>query len=351
MRVLYVGHATAGSTSRHRADAVARLGHDVVIADPYVAFVASLGGRLSSAFHYRTGYRFLQQPVCEWVEKLLQQYAGWPDLIWMDSGELLGVGAVQGLRRLGRPVVLFNVDDPTGKRDGRRFDSLLAALPQYDLCVVVREPSVNEFYACGAKRVRHVWRSYDEVAHRPFDNTAEIPRTFRSEVAFVGTWIRGEGRDTFLMGLIERGVEVSIWGERWQKSPAWKRLQKYWRGPGLKGRDYVAAIQGAKLTLGLLSHANRDLHTTRSAEIPYAGGLLCAERTSEHLAMYREGEEAVLWSDVDECAAVCHKLLADSALRERIRSQGMTRVRQAGFGNEAVCGDILKQLELANRTS
>jgi hypothetical protein len=107
----------------------------------------------------------------------------------------------------------------------------------------------------------------------------------------------------------------------------------------------VAALQGAKIALGFLSHGNRDLHTRRSVEIPYAGGLLCAERTTEHLAMYEEGIEAVFWSDVNECAAICHKLLVDDVLRERIRQQGMTRVRADGYGNESVCREILLQLQ------
>ena len=50
-----------------------------------------------------------------------------------------------------------------------------------------------------------------------------------------------------------------MWSDRWQKPP---------------------------LCLGLLSKGNRDLQTTRSLENPYAGGPLCAQRTSERLALY-----------------------------------------------------------------
>jgi hypothetical protein len=278
------------------------------------------------------------------VDELLRQHAAWPQIVWVNGGELIGAAAANKLRQFGAPLVLYNNDDPTGKRDGRRFDSLLATLPAYDLCVVLRAPNVGEFYARGARSVHRVWMSYDEVLHRPFERIEDIPAAFRSEVAFVGTWIRGEGRDEFLLALIDRGLDIAIWGDRWHKSANWPRLQAHWRGPALAGQDYVAALQGAKLALGLLSRGNRDLHTTRSAEIPYAGGLLCAERTTEHLAMYREGEEAVFWNDADECAAVCHRLLADDALRERIRQQGMARVRQGGYGNEAVCREILARV-------
>lgn len=132
--------------------------------------------------------------------------------------------------------------------------------------------------------------SYDEVLHRPFESIEDIPAAFRAEVAFVGTWIRGEGRDEFLLALIDRGLDSAIWDDLWQKSPNRSRLRAHWRGPGLAGRDDVVAIQGAKLALGvLLSGSNRNLHTRQSVETPYAGGLLCAEKTTRHRAMYRGG--------------------------------------------------------------
>lgn len=240
--------------------------------------------------------------------------------------------------------MLYNNDDATGKRDGRRFNLLLQALPYYDLCVVRREVNVAEYKARGAKEVMLIRLSYDELAHRPLGCTETIPAAFCSEVAFIGTWMRHEKRDAFLLELIRRGIPVSIWGDRWNKSPLWRSLQSAHRGASLSGRDYVTAIQGAKLCLGLLSRGNRDLHTRRSVEIPFAGGLLCAERTSEHLEMYQEGLEAVFWSDVAECAATCKYLLEHPAEREAIRLAGMLKVRALGVGNEVVCNKILSRV-------
>jgi hypothetical protein len=104
------------------------------------------------------------------------------------------------------------------------------------------------------------------------------------------------------------------------------------------------AIKGSKICLGLLSRQNRDLHTTRSMEIPYAGGLLCAERTREHLFLYEEDKEAIFWSDAHECATKCIELLKDEDKRERIRLAGMVRVRINKVGNEDICRQILNEL-------
>lgn len=169
----------------------------------------------------------------------------------------------------------------------------------------------------------------------------DIPNALRSEVAFVGTWMRGERRDVFLRELRKKGVPISIWGARWQSSPLWSELKDVWRGPALSGRDYVAAIQGAKVCLGMLSKGNRDEHTTRSLEIPYANGLLCAERTPEHETLFKNNEQAVFWRDADECAQKCLELLGNDTRRAHIRMAGAHRVRELKVGHEDICRQIL----------
>ena len=101
-------------------------------------------------------------------------------------------------------------------------------------------------------------------------------------------------RGPFLLRLVERGVPLRIYGARWNLAPEYERLRACVASGNLVGDDYVKAIRGAEIAIGLLSKGNEDLHTTRSLEIPAIGTLFCAERTSEHLAMYEDGEEAVL---------------------------------------------------------
>lgn len=341
-RILYFGDCSYASTSPHRANALRRLGHDVDIRDPHVNERSN--GSLVSVLNFKTGYVFIQDKVAKWLKNVLDALEHRPDIIWVDMGELFGRRCLEILKQAKCPILLYNTDDPTGNRDGRRFNSLLKALPYYDLILFMREETVVESRQLGAKRVELVYRSYDEVEHKPFDSVNDIPASLRSDVAFIGTWMRHEGRDKFMLKMIEAGIPVSIWGNRWEKSPYFPQLKSYWKGGALAGRDYVGGMQGAKICLGMLSKGNRDLYTKRSFEIPYANGLLCAERTSEHQSLYKEGEEAVFWSDVEECIAVCHTLLRDDSLRENIRSAGARKIRSLGLGNEDICKQILSML-------
>jgi spore maturation protein CgeB len=339
LRVFFLGDDNPQATSLHRAQAMRRLGCEVEVINPSQAFNRF---RIHPKINYLTGDRFIAPLVHRWLKRQIvgKQF----DLVWVDNRSVISGASISLLKKNGLKVIYYSVDDPTGTRDGNRWDTFRKSIPYYDLCAVVRVESEQEFRQLGGGKTLRVWRSYDEVAHEPFATEEAIPSAFRSEVAFIGTWMRGEGRDHFLVKLLEAGIAVSIWGKRWEKSPLWSKIKAHRRGGSLGGRDYVAAMQGAKICLGFLSKGNRDLHTQRSSETAYAGGLFCAERTSEHLQMFQEGVEAVFWSSAEECIQVCRELLSDESRRQRIREAGMKRIRALGLGNEIICRKILCEL-------
>ncbi|PHY12807.1 hypothetical protein CSW58_10115 [Caulobacter sp. B11] len=343
MKIFYIGHVSPSATTRHRADALVRIGHQVTLFDPHQALADKLNGPVASRLHYRTGYRLLQHAAL----RLLQSQATAirsHDAVWVDSGELFGPDCVKLLTSYCPRTVLFSPDDPTGGRDGRRFDSLVAALPAYDLCVTMRDPTLADFKRLGARRTIKVWRSYDEVQHRPPSNDEMVTWPHGGGIAFIGTWMRHENREDIILALLQHGISVSVWGDGWSKSRHWPALRHAWKGAALYGRDYCRAIAGADACLGFLSAQNRELHTKRSFEIPYIGGLLVAERTSEHLQVYDEDRHAIFWADAEECVNKCLVVLADPARSHAIRAAGMKRVRELGFGNEALVGTILTEL-------
>jgi hypothetical protein len=267
------------------------------------------------------------------------------DLAFVDSGELVGPSLVRELKSRFGTVINYNVDDPYGPRDGNKWRQYLHSVPFYDLVVVVRDCNIAEAFEAGARDVMRVHRSWDEIAHSPRKLSPNDLAKWGSEVAFIGTWMPERG--PFLARLVERGVPLAIWGNRWSKAKEWPILRAHWRGPGLEtdtGDDYAMAVQCAKVCIGLLSKGNRDLCTRRSFEIPRLGGVLCAERTSEHLALYAEDVEAVFWNDADECAEKCERLLNDETWRNQVAQKGQLRAIQNGTRNETVMNQIISRV-------
>lgn len=335
MKILYLGDDFTHSTSMHRALALRRLGHEVRIENPRRHIPATA---FWARINVRTGFAFWRRVV---ARRLLRAVAGERfDVVWVNCGEVVSAGLLRALRRQSSQLINYNNDDPFGRRDLRKWRTYLEAVPEYDLVVVVREPNVREAFAAGARQVVRVFMSYDPVAHQPAISKAGAPEPCGAEVLFAGTWMPERG--PLLTALLDRGVPVTIYGDLWQKAAEWPRLRACWQGPAVYGQEYVATIRSSKIVLGLLSKGNRDLHTQRSAEVPYiSGAAFVAERTAEHAQMYRDGVEAALWTGAEECAERCLELLRDEARRQRMVAAASERVRTLRLANDEILQAIL----------
>jgi spore maturation protein CgeB len=336
MRIAYIG--VQSGTTLHRANALRRLGHTVDHYDPETHLPK---GRFVERLNWETGGLLTAKRV---DSGLLGQIGDRPyDVLWVDHGRYVGRTLVQECRRRGIRSVVYNHDDPFGFRDRLSWTLYKQTLPHYDLVVVVREPNIEEAKRLGARDVVKVWRSADEVAHSAQGLTAEQESQYRSDVLFIGMWMPERG--PFFRRLIELGVEPTIIGGRWQRAPEWPELRPYVVG-GVTNSDfeYAARIQSATVCLGLLSLGNRDLHTTRSLEIPAIGGLFCAKRTSEHLELYKDGEEAVFWDTPEECAERALDLVAHPERAREIARRGHERCVANGTMNEPVMASVLERL-------
>lgn len=332
LTILYLGPISG--TCLDRANALRRLGHQVEHIDLRLLLPKSqwidritwhLGGNL----------------LVPWLMRDLAStlFGKQFDVCYVDGGEWVSPRVITLLRQHANKIINYNIDDPLGPRDGARFKAFRQSLPYYDLNAVVREENVAEAQALGAKNVIRVYRSADEITHAPRPLSACDHAKWDCEVLFLGTWFPERG--PFLRDLIQRAVPLTIRGPNWHKAPEWPQLKSHWAGGAIGGDDYAKAIQCAKVNLGLLSKENRDLHTTRSLEIPALASLLCAERTNEHLAMYCEGQEALFWKDAEECAAMYQYALADEGRRQSLAAAGHRRVRLNGHYNETITASIL----------
>ncbi|MFQ5696313.1 MAG: glycosyltransferase, partial [Terriglobia bacterium] len=339
LRIAYIG--PEWGTSLHRARALERLRHTVTLIDPWSWLGRSkwVARWLHHAGGFGVGLR-IDRRLFEAVA------AAKPELIFVNQGEFLGPALVKRLRTLDVPIVNYTNDNPFGgygfgRYGGLRFHHYRKAIPLYDLLAVTFAENVAQAHKAGARHVMRVWLTADEVVHQPRELSPEVRERYAADVAFIGTWMPERG--PFMAELIGRGVPLSLWGERWHKAPEWPVIAPHWRGPGIYDDDgYAAAIQSARICLGLLSKGNRNLHTGRSLQIPALGGLLCAQRTSEHQALYEEGREAIFWEDAAECAAQCQRLLADEPLRREIARRGQERARRNNHYNEPMLTRIIE---------
>src|ERR1700679_1394290 len=138
--ILFIGRDSG--TSRHRAMAFRRLGHDVFVIDPFSFFPNSV---FVGLWTWHTGSLFLEDYVRRSLLAKLPPRKF--DLVHIDGGELIGPSLVLELKKLFGTVINYNIDDPFSSRDGRRWRLYLQCVPLYDLTVVLRDCNVSEAFA------------------------------------------------------------------------------------------------------------------------------------------------------------------------------------------------------------
>ena len=90
---------------------------------------------------------------------------------------------------------------------------------------------------------------------------------------------------------------------------------------------YREGIWRSRINLSFLTHGNQDEYAHKSFEIAACGGFLLAERSAGHRERFGEDEEAVFFSDKEECAAKIRKYLDDEPARRRIAEAGQSTRR------------------------
>ena len=315
-----------------------RLGNEVFPVDltPFYAW----GGRF-------VGYPFRKMswgpPI--WLlnlEILNQAKRQMADVIWIDKGSWVAQRTLLELRALGSPLIVHYTPDPALTKT-YRSKYFADAIPQYDLLVTTKSYEIDEHRRLGASQILFQQQGYDSEFMKPEKPSAAEEPLFRSDVAFIGHW--EPNRELACTRVLALGVELAIWGPAWVRNCRDKRLLKEaWRGHHLANREYALGWSCARIGLGFLSKYAFDKTTTRTFEIPACGTLMLAERTEEHLELFKEGVEAIYFSDDDELVEKIEYYLAHEDLRARIASAGRARCINSDYSLDARMKKILEAI-------
>jgi spore maturation protein CgeB len=282
------------------------------------------------------------------VNRAILERAGRFDILFVVKGNLVTAATLAALRaRPVRPkIVGWSCDDIWLPHN--QSPVLRAAARFYDLFFTAKSLNITngELAAMGFANPRFLPQGFDRDWHRPLPDPAS---RFAGLVTFVGF---GE-RDRFdkINHLARNGVPVHVWGNGWTRAMrAAAHPDLHIHGHPLTGDDYADALSNSAISLCFLRKQNRDLHTSRSFEIPACGGFMLAERTDEHREYFSEGAEAIYFDNSDELLRQARRWLADPEGRARIAAAARARCLASNYSYHSLAQDIVTQVCL-NRMS
>lgn len=330
LKILFVGHLWYGSTGLQRLEALSRLGHRVTPLDTTEPGSVHPFTRFTNRVFNRLGYP-LDLSACN--QRLVDAiHLETFDMVWIDKGMTIKPATLLSIKRLSPATLIigYSPDDMAQRHNQSRY--FLDDLGYYDYYLTTKTYNVPELRAMGVRQPLFIANAYAPEIHRPLDLSTAERAALGGPVGFIGAF--EDDRAAHILALAEAGIKVRWWGwpgnRRWvNKHPNLKIEKK-----PLWGDEYAKAINSFDINLCFLRKINRDRQTTRSVEIPACGGFMLAERTDEHLELFREGVEAEFFGSVEELVKKVCYYLAHPEERQRIAQAGLRRCHDAGYSND-----------------
>jgi len=333
--ILFIGPLAKGSTTRQRMLCFKQLGHHVTDVDTSslpLPEILSLLSRISC----RLGFYWDLSDANRLILENILNYSF--DVVWIEKGLTITPDTLKQIKSAqpSAHLVSYCIDDMLLCANQSR--NYLHGIPFYDMHLTTKTYNVAELKALDARDVQFFANAFDAIAYHPIELSKEEQAHWGSDVAFLGGYEKP--RYEMMLALASRGVVITIWG------PGWERFVKIHPNliikPGwVQAEDAAKVFCATTINLHFLRKVARDLQTTRSVEIPACGGFMLAERTTEHLELFKEGEEAEFFDSQEELLDKCQYYLRHESQRLRIASNGLRRCIESGYSNEKRLEQIL----------
>jgi spore maturation protein CgeB len=319
--ILWLGNRKIPGSSRARYRALVEAGHRVTTLDyrELMTHLPYLFVRAESKFHFGPGLFWYNRSILNTAKKNRFQWA------WIDGGREIHPNTIGTLRKMGLFLIYGSNDDLMNERG--RYEWPRNAVPYFHVHVTPYRVLEPDLKLLGAHHIISSRFGFDDAHCSP--NSGKPDSRYATDVIFVGHW--EEEREKYILPLIESGIDVTVWGPEWHRSPNRHRFNGRVRYATLENTDYAAAIASAKIALGLLPRYNRNSSTTRSFEIPAIGTFMLAERTDEHLSYFREGKEAEFFESPEEMMEKITCYLSHEKARLTIAEAGHKRALSSRY--------------------
>lgn len=333
MKILVAGNFSYLIYQEAFSTALERTGHSV-IRFPWASFFKDFPGKVQAYFPL-PGLASIRMNVA--LRRAVSENK--PDIVLVWRGTHVFPSTYRYIKQTcGSVIISYNNDDPFAPRVHSKVPWhhhfkwywYHKSHPLVDLVLVFRTVNLSETMPLGARQTAVMMPYFIPDKDRPVVLSEEELERFSCDVVFAGHY-EPDGREKYIKGLVKAGLHVRLFGGKYWTSEVLGETASYFgKVREAQGEDYVKALCSAKICLCFLSKMNRDTYTRRCFEIPACGALLLSERTPDLQRLFREDEEAVFFSTVEELVEKSQWLISHPDHLTRISAAGMRRVHKDG---------------------
>ena len=330
MKCIFVTNIYVKKPTDHKMyNPVSRIVDELIFLGQEKERKASYLDRILWKLNFEIDHQKLNKRLIELCEKEA------PDFCFIVKGTCLYPRTLKVLKAKKIKLVSWSLDDMYAKHN--RTFNYDKGLKYYDLVVTAKSYNVDELKRLGARKILFQYQAYDKDVHKPFDNCKEK----LWDVVFVGSFEKE--RFESIKYLADNGININVWGYGWDFIGK-KYPNIVYKGGEIFYEEFAKAFTCSKISLNFLRKINRDLHTSRSIEIPACKGFMLAERTDEHKELFTEDKEAVYFSGNKELLEKVSYYLSHDDERNKIADAGYQRCINSGYTYDDRIKEIIDNL-------
>lgn len=255
------------------------------------------------------------------------------EYLWVEKNLSIQPRTYHYIKRLNPRIKIYSYSEDDMFKKSNRSYLYTNSLKYFDFVVTTKSYNADhsELPSLGAKNVIFLDKAFDPNLCFP-GSVLNFPGDIKDQllIVFVGSYELHRAKSIYY--LATKGIKVNIWGDGWNKCK-YKHSNMINHNFSLNIENYRHIISNAMLTLCFLRKSARDLQTARTMEIPACGGLMLAERTDEHLRLFKEDLEALYFSsdNPDELYCQVLKVINDKSHYFNVRLNGYHRAISSNY--------------------
>jgi spore maturation protein CgeB len=282
------------------------------------------GGNIFNKIKLRLGISGIYRNINRQLRNRIGQFK--PDIVWVFKGMEVLPETLKWIHDQGILLVNFNPDNPfifSGRGSGNGY--VTDSIPLYDLHFTynleVKKKLEDQLH------LRSAFLPFGfEVPEEVFQLAAAEPEL--QKVCFLGN--PDKKRAAVIEKLLAAGISIDLYGVDWNKFVSPHSLLRTF--PPVFKDEFWKTLRRYRVQLNLMRVHNEDSHNMRSFEVPGIGGIMLAPATTEHRMFFRDGEEAYLFSEIEECIQKAqHILTLGREEADRIRDNARKRSLADGY--------------------
>ena len=336
MRLLYVGEAILGSRSLQRFNSLKLLNPDTILFlyqndSGGINGGASLISRIMNKIGMPLEYRKVNKRLMRVIEKYRHH------TVLFEKCLSLKPALYRYLEENGVNVVGLFEDDICLRHNTSIY--LNSSLKYFDYIFTTKEKNIgaefSERYFVGKDFL--IEPTFCNLIYKFDPDAIKRKKTYRYDISFIGTYERE--RADYIEYLARHGYKVYIWGNGWKAT----RHSNIAINEAAYDENYISIAMDSKINLCFLRKKNRDTITSRSIEIPAAGGFMLAQDTERHRNLLGEkvcgffDSKKSLLKQVD-----C--FLKNEDLRRSVAENGYRHIHSSGLSHSDLFAFISKKI-------